>query len=442
MNPKILITLLLLSIKFNSFTQTLSQFEHAGLVDFLIDKTGKYHAVFQENSSYGKPVFIYYTTSINKGVTWAKPVNISNDNTGNGSGNPRILQDVAGNIYAIWKRYGNTESKYPIPDVTLDGPGGYTFGTIFYKVLQSNGWSQPVQVGEYQESQNTWFTTLTPTGSVMIFWAQLSPESIKKSLKTWYYSDYLRIVALNGTTPSAIVDYSSPAAPEYPGGAPPKEGVINLNGYVDAYNKPHLVFEEVHDNVQQIKYHNGATTEVIYNYPKYTTHNNFNYPPVLLLDEKGVEHLIFKPSASTLESEQIWDYNPVSKQSNALMSIDKKGVFITNFQACQGPDGQMAVTVNAGTYSNTECYGQFYKNGIWTNTGLTKNAAKESYFHKEFVGLGGYNTGITSVTKYDSKYSKIAWDREGKKAMLMNLSAYWVAGGISSPSIIFSKIDK
>lgn len=441
---KLFFLIFLCGIVLHSFAQTLSQFEKAGLVDLLIDKSGKYHAVFQESPDFGKPTFIYYSSSSDKGASWSKPVNISNDNTGNGAGYPRILQDIAGNIYAIWKRYGNTKSNYPIPSVILDGPGGYSFGTLFYKVLQGSGWSEAVQLNENQEAQSSWFATVTPRGDVMIFWTQLSNESIKSSLKTWYYADYLRVVALNGTSHSAITDLNIPAAPAYPGGAPPQEGAINLNGYVDAANIPHLVFEEVHDNMQQIKYFDGKISEVIYSYPKYFTFNNFNAPATIVLDDRGTEHIIFKPAAATLESEQIWDYNPNTKKTAVLAAIQKPRVSIYTFQAYQGPSGQMAITYQAGTVGgSTECFGSFYKNGAWTNSGLTKNAAKEQFFHKEFIGLGGYPTSLSTITRYDSKFAKVAWDAQGKKAMLMNISAYWTGGAYStsSPSIIFSKLE-
>ncbi len=443
-NKKLLSLFFLCNIFYNSFGQTLSQFEKAGLVDLLIDKSGKYHAVFQESPDHGKPTFIYYASSVNKGATWTKPVNISNDNSGNGAGYPRILQDIAGNIYAIWKRYGNKKSNYPIPSVILDGPGGYTFGTLFYKVLQAGGWSEAVQLNENEQAQNSWFATVTPRGDVMIFWTQLSPESIKNSWSTWYYADYLRVVALNGTSHSAITDLNTPAAPAYPGGAPPQEGAINLNGYVDANNLPHLVFEEVHDNMQQVKYFDGKLSEVIYSYPKYSTFNNFNAPAAILVDDKGTEHIIFKPAAATLESEQIWDYNPATKKTSVLVSIQKPRVSISTFQASQGPGGQMAITFQAGTVGGSyECFGSFYKNGVWTNAGLTKNAAKEQFFHKEFIGLGGYPTSLSTLTRYNSQFAKVGWDAQDKKVMLMNVAAYWTGGAYStsSPSIIFSKLE-
>ena len=83
---------------------TISQFERAGESDFLIDQNNHYHVVFQESPAIGKPVFIYYTMSTNNGVSWSKPITLSNDGTGNGASPPSLIQDGNGAIYAIWKR--------------------------------------------------------------------------------------------------------------------------------------------------------------------------------------------------------------------------------------------------------------------------------------------------------------------------------------------------
>ena len=224
----------------------ISQFERAGYCDFLIDKAGAYHVVFQESPAIGKPVFIYYSTSSDKGNSWSKPVTISNDDTGNGSGSPRILQDGSGTIYAIWKRYGNTADQYPVSDVLLDGPGGYGMGTVFYSVLQGGAWSQPIRINETQRAQNSWFATVTPQGKVAVFWAQLGPAAIKVGSLYAYasYCDYVRTAVLDGTTPGAIVDYSRPWAPTQQYEQMPYQGYSNLDGYVDAAGNPHIVFEK------------------------------------------------------------------------------------------------------------------------------------------------------------------------------------------------------
>ncbi len=426
--------------------QKISQFERAGLCDFLIDKSGMYHAVFQESPDHGKPIFIYYSSSANKGALWSKPVTISNDNTGNGAGYPRILQDGRGQIYAIWKRYGNTASKYPVASVILDGPGGYTAGTLFYKVLGTGGWSNAIKLNEMEETQNSWFATVSPQGNVHVFWTQPSWESVKNHWLTWYYCDFLRTVTLSGTTHSAFTDLNTPTPPSYAGGAPAaKEGAINLNGYVDNAGLPHFIYEDAPTDVQEIKYYDGKSQRVVYSYPKYKQGNTFHYPAKLMVDEKGQDHILFKPSAATLESEQIWDINLATNETTVLASIQKPGIKISGFQANQGPKGAMAITFEAGGISgNTEAFGIYYTNGSWKNVGLTNNASKEKFFTKDFIGLGGYRTNISTLTKYNSQFCAVAYDAAGRKNMLMTISAYWSAGGYStsSPSIVFIPIDK
>lgn len=432
-----------------AYGQKVSQFERAGLCDLLIDKNGIYHAVFQESPDIGKPTFIYYAVSVTKGASWSKPVTISNDNTGNGAGYPRILQDGAGIIYAIWKRYGNKASQYPIGEVLLDGPGGYSEGTLFYKVLNGGGWSNAIQLNEVEEAQNSWFATVSPQGTVYVFWTQVSPESKKNNWLTWYYNDYLRTASLNGTNHSAFTDLNKPSPPEYDGGPPPKKGGINLHGYVDKDQLPHFIYEALTDNQQQIKYYDGKIARVIYSYPKYKEGNTFHNPPRLLVDEKGIDHLIFLPSSATLESEQIWDINLETNAINVLVQIQQKGIEIRGFQAYQGPKGEMAVTIEAGSMiDNTEAYGLFYQNGVWKNIGLTNNAAKEKFFNKEFP-LVLTNKDLPSIKRYNSTFTTIAYDAMGKKSMLMTVLGYWSAGTVgknnystSSPSILFSAIDK
>ena len=421
----------------------ISQFGHAGLCDFLIDKSGVYHIVFQENPAIGKPIFIYYASSADKGTNWSKPVTISNDNSGNGAGYARILQDGSGKIYAIWKRYGNTASHYPVSDLILDGPGGYGIGTLFYKVLSGGAWSDAVQLNEYEAAQESWFATVSPAGAVYVFWTQASPESIKNQRVSWQYCDYLRTTALNGTSHSAYTDMSTPSQPAYAGGYPAKkDGGINLNGYIDAANKPHLIYEDAPDDIQEIKYYDGKTERIVYSYPKYKQGNTFHNPPHLLTDENGIDHLVFVPSSSMLESEQIWDINLQTNKTNILTQIQKEGVTIRGFQAKQGPKGNMAVTFEAGNMSgNTEAFGMFYSNGIWKNVGLTNNASKEKFFHKEFVGLGGYLTSVSSLTTYNSAYASVAYDAAGRKSLVMTITAHDVGFGIDNPFIVYIPVD-
>ncbi len=88
--------------------------------------------------------------------------------------------------------------------------------------------------------------------------------------------------------------------------------------------------------------------------------------------------------------------------------------------------------------------GCFTKMAHGQTRGLTNNAAKEKFFSKEWDNIGGYRTVLASLTRYNSVYNCIAYDAQGHKCMVMDISAYWTSGGysIASPSIVFSPIDK
>lgn len=421
----------------------LSQFERAGESDILIDKNNNLHVVYQESPDFGKPIFIYYTTSTNNGATWSRPITLSNDGTGNGGSPPSLIQDGNGAIYAIWKRYGNKGSKYPAPDVTLDGRGGYVNGTLFYKVLQAGQWSQQFQISDEEGSQFSWFPFLNKQGQLYVCWNELSPESIKNNWTSWYYADWVRfgILAPTGVQQRAEIAPPAPGSYTFNGGPPPENGILNLHGYADKDGNVHYIFNRKDkDKMQKIYYYDGKKYEEVYAYPLYSEGNNFMNPPRLLSDENGVDHVIFVPSSSTLESEQIWDITPLNKQKKVLAEIQKKGVRITGFQANQGVGGRMSVTIQAtDVLANGEAFGFFYENGKWENRGLTKNAAKSSFFYAQVTPF----TYLSSLTTYYSTHGSVAYTKDGKKKMAMTLSAKTSGGGysMSSPSIIFINLD-
>jgi hypothetical protein len=425
----------------------LSQFEKAGYCDLLIAKDGTYHAVFLEKPDYGKPVFVYYSSSSNKGKTWSTPVTISNDGTGNGSSIPRLIQDGSGTIYAIWKRFGSSDkSQYPVPETTLEGTGGYNIGTLFYAVLNGNTFGKPIMLASDELMQVSWFPTVDNEGKVHVVWSQVSDETLRTKWNSyWWYADLITEATLNGGSFGNFKDYSTPGKPQYPGGAPPKLGFQNLNGYYDNQNKLHFIGEfNAESGVRNLFYFNGSKAEIVYQYPLYKEGNTFNNPAQLLHDEKGNDHIIIRPPAATLENEQIWDFDLSTRKTNILASIQKQGVNIQSFQANQGPNGEMAVMIQAGGLSESnEAYGIFYKNGKWTTKGLSQNASKDTFASSGNFYYDGYITAISSSTKNYSTFIDVAWDASGKKSMLMTVSVYFVGQGFStsSPSVYFSKID-
>ena len=426
----------------------ISQFERAGYSDFIVDQGGNFHAVFLESPDIGKPIFVYYSTSTNKGKSWSKPVSISNDLTGNGCAYPRIIRDAGGNIYAIWKRYGNYNNggaTTPVTDVILEGLGGYTVGTLYYAILNGGTFSKPIRLAEFESTQISWFPALDRNGKVRVFWSQISNESLKNYWNTWYFADWIREAELTPNGIANVLNYTTPSKPDYAGGAPPKFGWQNLRGYFDTQNKPHFLWEAMLDNQKVIAYFNGVTAvQNIYKYPLYKEGNTFNNPAALLVDESGNDHVVFVPSASTLESEQIWDYNIKTQKTTILASIQKKGITIQGFQGYQGPNGEMSVSLQiGGNTGSNESYGLFYKNNSWSSVGLTENASKESLATTDFKNFNNKSSYLNQLTLYNTKFIKIAWDNAGNKSMLMTLSADWLAGGyrVNSPSIMFEKID-
>jgi hypothetical protein len=422
----------------------LSQFERAGYSDLLIDKAGIYHAVFLESPAIGKPVFVYYCFSSNQGKSWSKPVTISNDGTGNGSSYPRIIQDGRGTIYAIWKRYGNSKSAYAIGETILEGTGGYNIGTIYFSTLNAGSFSKPTMLADNEAMQISWFPALDNAGNLHVLWSQISSESHKNSWNSWNFADYLRDAKISGNTILGITDYTTPSPPSYPGGAPPYNGWQNLRGYCDKSGKFRFIGEVLVDKVKTIMYFDGTKTSAVHQYPLYKEGNTFNNPAALLTDELGNDHVVFKPSSATLESEQIWDLNLSTNKTNVIASIQKKGVTIHGFQAVQGPNGEMAATIQAGGYSNTnESYGLFYKNGKWTTQALTNNGTKETFTYTEFKSYIGRNTYLSTLTKYNTNFISVAWNASGKKSMLITLAANWSGLGFStsSPSVVFTAID-
>ena len=226
-----------------------------------------------------------------------------------------------------------------------------------------------------------------------------------------------------------------------------QQGFKNLDGYIDATGLIHLTFENLAaDGVEKVYYFNGKATKVIYSYPKYSTTGSFRNPAKLLVDEKGVDHVIFLPPSSMLESEQVWDMNQGTNTTTIIFNFQDSGSKISGFQATQGPVGKMGVVVEANPkrLANVDAYGCFYENGVWQFGSLTGNASKDDFKSTEVKTY--YGTGyFSSLTTYRSKYASVAWDATGSKCMAMNLDAFWIGNGgysTSSPSIVYVPIDR
>lgn len=419
---------------------TISQFKMASYSDFLIDRGGIYHAVFLETPAIGKPVFVYYSRSANQGRSWTKPVTISNDETGNGSGYPRLIESGNGEVFAIWKRFGNTASRYPAKDGILEGPGGYYPGTLFFRVLSGGGMSDIMPINDKQEVMFSWFPTLDPQGNVVVVWSQISDESNQRNWRVWYYADWIRTARISSGGVGRVTALTTPAAPLYATGPPPTNGLQNLHGYITRDGVMRFVAEGSGNDGRYITYFNGRTFRNIYSYPKYQTFNTFKNPPRLLLDEQGREHIIFIPDNSSLEGEEVWDYDVATNRRSPIVSIQQQGMSLHSMQAYQGPGGKMTVAFQAGKLSESnESWVCEFSNGTWKIFSMSKNAAKDSFFSRELPFNGLYIPVISGLKRYYTTYVAVAYDQSGNRKMLMTLSELFTSGfgSTSSPSVIF-----
>jgi len=420
---------------------TLSQFKRATYSDLLIDSAGIYHAVFLESPAIGKTRFVYYSRSTNGGRSWSKPVTVSNDESGNGAAQPKLIQDKAsGEVYAIWKRFGLTDARYPIQDVILEGPGGYNAGTLFFRSVGGSAPGEILKIGEKEETVISWFVTHDPAGNITVVWSQVTDESALSNWKAWFYADWIRTAKIRGGAVGNITSVTRPNPAPYKGGAPPDVGFMNLHGYFSPSGALKFVAERMQNRGQVVVYSDGKTIKKIYEYPKSTTFNTFNNPPRLLVDENGTEHLILKPDSSTLEAEELWDIDPVTGKKRVLIAIDQEGFSLDGFQAYQGPDGKMTVTFQAGKPSgSSESFFCSYRDGVWRSFGMSKNSAMGSFTYREFPFNGVYRPTLATLTKYDTTFVSVAHDKSGARKMLMTLSEYFTAGSFStsSPSVIY-----
>ena len=88
-------------------------------------------------------------------------------------------------------------------------------------------WSNEVQLNEIELSQESWFATVSPAGVLTVCWAQASQASVAHNEAVWYYCDYIRKATLNGTTPSAYTDLTTPSPPSATTWPAKKLAVIN-----------------------------------------------------------------------------------------------------------------------------------------------------------------------------------------------------------------------
>ena len=100
--------------------------------------------------------------------TWSEPKNLSDDESGAGTGWCQVKVDGNGRVYAIWK--------YIDENTVLEGPGGYCGGVLAIRCLDGGNWSKTIRVGDKHQPVVSWFAANGPDRRVHVIYTQLQPD--------------------------------------------------------------------------------------------------------------------------------------------------------------------------------------------------------------------------------------------------------------------------
>ncbi len=381
---------------------TLSQYQKAAGSACIIGPDGTWHAVFQEMSNYGQPLFIYHRASRDGGRTWSPAVPISEDGTGNGAGYPQMGKDHLGNVYAAWIRFG--KGGHVVTSATLDGPGGYTEGTVTLRRWNGSGWDAPLTVGT-PESVTSFYLFNAADGSLQVVW-----------------NEPLGMIAqcpVAGGNGVQLV-----AAGELPSDNPTWSRPGNLAAVPDGKGGTIVLAEIKADNMQQLIYIADGQYYSLANDPKSQTRNTFNFPSRMFVDSAGKVHVLYIPYPLGSATSQLWDIDPSTRQHTVVFSgITGTGKeTIQNFQFVASNDGTAHVTVQfsdeaAYTADTTDIAAISFDGSRWSAPRvLTGNARGESFAHKEMPG-----GNVAVLDKYYAKHASLALDAKGKVRALATI---------------------
>ncbi len=380
----------------------LSQFNHAAGSACVIGPDGTWHAVFQEKATYGKPVFIWHRTSRDGGASWSAPVAISEDGTGNGSGYPQMGKDAQGNVFAAWVRFGKDGMVYS--ESTLDGPGGYTEGTLMLRRWNGSSWGDILTVGTVSSVCS--FTLFNAVdNSLHVVWGEKG-GIVAHCPATG--GDGTVIVPENGIS-SDNPTYNRPT---------------NLCAIPDNKGGVILLAERKFQNVQElILWHDGSLVSVASD-PKFQTRNTFNHPSQMFADATGRIHVIHIPFFDTTSKAELWDIDPQTGKHTVIFTGPGPKDSIENFQLVVGNGGVAHVAVQwsngpRGLGNSTDVAALSFDGSKWSAPrGLTGNSRSESFFHKDLPG-----GEVAVLERYHARHASLALDAKGRVHALVTINA-------------------
>jgi hypothetical protein len=219
-----------------------------------------------------------------------------------------------------------------------------------------------------------------------------------------------------------------------------------LDGYFDARGAAHVIAYVQHPPFvpapvnTSVELLEGGKQTKITELPPINTSNN--YPPKLLVDAKGRQHLIAHYNAG--EHPCFRDYLIGSNdEPEAILSAKGPKGTIYGFQAYQGPRGRMVAvmqTTDDGRLEEGDTWLSFSdgaaNGGKWTEPiCITNNAARRQFAAKQ--GADARQGDVALATRYGPGEGAVAFDRDGHLLLALvnvKVGTFAVGGSIISGS--------
>jgi hypothetical protein len=402
--------------------------------------------------------FVYHRQSGDGGKTWSDPKNLSEDMQ-NGIGTCKLLIDGQNRTYVIWRsaiaQYAGVGQQEAAASVN----------NLVYRCLENGNWSKILPVHKpasrnQDDGSMSFVATVDPAGKPHVIFNtspnRFHPDQALSDGQTLYGIGWGLIFqsTLDGSNPIEPTEwYMAPIQidPANPRFSRHCDGFNALDGYVDAAGQPHLIAQLVNlsdqnTNMQVIE--NGKQTPSITLPP--AAHGDFaSHPPRLLVDGKGVRHIIAQYDGG--ENHAIRDYLLGSDaEPTIVMAAKTAPESVDDFTAFQGPAGKMAALIQT-----EKGFSDVGDSWICTNNGsgwsepinLTNNAGRKTWASKQTGVLGN----VATASQYRPGQGAVAWDKDGHLVIaLINIrtgsfglavgGVTYASGDTATPSLFFYRL--
>jgi hypothetical protein len=310
-----------------------------------------------ESTRVGIESFVFYRSRTDGGKSFSAPTNLSEEMAGHMVGPCRLAIDGQNRVYAVWRVLS-------LANATLSGESHQNaLGcNLVYRVLVGSQWSPIITINAPTADQmhqgrgvGSFFAGVDPAGRVHTAYV-LNTDVFHPDVMFQAGTPYAQHrpglgngsigeVDLNGTLHTAPREaFLSPVTTV---GATKSCDTLDLvDGYFDANGAPHLVAQATTSNEpngqSRIVIAEGGRQTLAVTLPNPIYHQ-FGYPPALLVDAQGRNHVIVDFAGG--EKHSVRDYLGTTGQYTVLKTEMPVNFPLRGFQAGQGPAGTMGVVL-------------------------------------------------------------------------------------------------